>query len=316
MRRAVCLGVGAAMLALAPIAVSSQELLIEHVSAPAKAVQMIEQINARLEAGASPVRLSEASFFTLGVGTDSNRLLRLGSRWPQPQVTYVLDQSDYTHWVPAADAEAALVSAYASWSNIPNTTIYATRVPDDGSNFDILDAIVLDGAGNCVSILDTTSPNLVGISPAGGLFINPAADVVVGGWLPPAYFDNCLGSSAILGVTFTFSIADQNGDNYRDAVYAEQFYNEGYRWVTSGAAYLNFSLMDIESIAVHEDGHALGLDHFGGPNAHEPFRLQPNGKVYDPEAVMNPAYLGGSGKRSPLPTDEAALRALYARKGN
>lgn len=315
MQKAVFLG-ALVLGILAPLAVSAQELVIEHVPPPAKAVQMIDQINARLEAGGSQLRLSEASFYTVGRGTDSNRLRRIGARWPQDQVTYVLDQSDYTSWVPAANTDAALVSAYNSWNNVNNTTIFTTRVPDDGSNFDILDGMVLDGAGNCVSILDTSSPNLIGVSPGGGLFINPAADVVVGGWLPPAYFENCLGSPFILGITFTFSIPDQNGDNYPDAVYAEQFFNEGFQWVTTGAAYLNFSLMDIESVAVHEDGHALGLDHFGGPNDHQPFKLKPNGKVYSPEAVMNPAYLGGTDKRSPQPSDEAALRSLYARKGN
>ena len=64
---------------------------------------------------------------------------------------------------------------------------------------------------------------------------------------------------------------------------------------------------------VHEVGHTHGLGHFGGPNANQPFKLQPNGKVFDPEAVMNPFYLGGE-KRSLLPTDLAGLKALYANK--
>jgi hypothetical protein len=42
----------------------------------------------------------------------------------------------------------------------------------------------------------------------------------------------------------------------------------------------------------------------------EPFKLQPNLKVFDPEAVMNPYYLAGE-KRNLLPTDVAALGTLY-----
>ena len=47
----------------------------------------------------------------------------------------------------------------------------------------------------------------------------------------------------------------------------------------------------------------------------QPFALQPNGRVFDPEAIMNPAYLGGE-KRNPLPTDKAALRTLYGNNGH
>jgi hypothetical protein len=298
------------------MAAPAQELLIHHVPAPAGAVQLMQQVNSQLEAGGSDVRLSEASFFTVGLGTDSYRVLRIGTRWTTSQISYVLDGSDFTADVPAAQTESALVSSFDSWNNVSNTTIQSTRVADDGSNFDILDGLVLDPAGNCVSIYDFTSPNLVAVTPTGGLLIEPAADIVVGGWLPAAYFSRCMGSASILAITWTFSVPDQDGDNYRDTVYVEQFYNEGFRWVTNGAAYLNFDLMDIQSIAVHENGHAMGLDHFGGPNTNQPFRLQPNGKVYDPEAVMNPAYLGGTAKRQPLPTDEAALRTLFGRKGN
>jgi hypothetical protein len=55
----------------------------------------------------------------------------------------------------------------------------------------------------------------------------------------------------------------------------------------------------------------MGLGHFGGPNVNEPFKLQPNGKVFDPEAIMNPYYIGGD-KRDLFPTDIAGLRTMYA----
>jgi hypothetical protein len=60
-------------------------------------------------------------------------------------------------------------------------------------------------------------------------------------------------------------------------------------------------------------GCSIGKGHFGGPNPNQPFKLQPNGRVFDPEAVMNPLYIGGE-KRNLLPTDLAALKALFASK--
>lgn len=286
---------------------------------PPQALQMIERINAGLEASGSPLRLTEASFFTLGRGINSFRLLRIGSRWTTSNLTYVIDESDYTPDVPASETEAAMASSYDSWTAISNTTLSLSRVADDGGNHDILDGMVLNSAGQCVDIVDTTSPNLVAYNPAtGGFALNPEADIVMGGWLPSAYFSNCMGSASILGITFGFSSGqDSNGDNYPDHVYVEQFYNDGFTWTTTDSVYLGFDApMDIESVAVHENGHALGLDHFGGPNPNQPFKLQPNGKVFDPEAVMNAFYLGGDDKRTPLGTDQAALRTLFGNHGN
>ena len=141
----------------------------------------------------------------------------------------------------------------------------------------------------------------------------PYSDIVVGGWLGEDYFCDCLGSSGIIAVTWYFTDVDTNHDNFADLVYAEQYFNDVWGYVTSGSQYLDFDgPFDVQSIEVHELGHALGLGHFDGPNPNQPFTIKPNGQVFDPEAVMNPFSLGGE-KRDLLPTDLAALRSLYAR---
>lgn len=272
---------------------------------PPVALQMIEQANAQLEASGSSLRIVSADFFTVGHGIESYRRLRTGSRWAFQNVSYIIDGSDMSADLPAAQTYAAIQSGYQTWNNVANTSITAVQAADDGSNFDVLDGTYHPVTGACVSIFDLTSPNL----DLGSGQIFPAADIVVGGWLPANYFSSCLGSSSIIGVTWTFADGDANSDQYVDNLYVEQFYNEGFTWVTSGATFLG-PTMDVESIVVHENGHALGLDHMGGPNTNEPFKLQPNGKVFDPEAVMNPFYIGGE-KRSLFPTDKAALRTLY-----
>ena len=270
--------------------------------------EMVDIINNKFEEAGSTWRLTEAWFFTVGRGTDPYMRLRTGSRWPYNDVTYVLDESDYTSDVSFTDADAALVSAFDSWNNIANSNLTAIRVPDNGGNFDILDG-TYDGDGNFVFLYDLTSPNL---DWDAGL-IYPEADIVVGGWINPNYFSQGLGSSDIIGVTWTWSDVDRNGDNYNDRQYVEQFYNPAFFWVTSGSMYLDYgSGTDIETIAVHEIGHAHGLGHFGGPLENQPFKLKPNLRVFNPEAVMNPYYLNGE-KRNLLPTDVAAMRTMYAR---
>jgi hypothetical protein len=267
---------------------------------------MIDAANAQLKSAGSTMQIVGADFFTAGQGIDSYRRLRIGARWTH-NPSYVIDLSDVGIDLPAADYETAIVNGYNSWKNIANAKIAPYRIADSGANFDVLDGTFHPVTGACLSLFDLTSPNL---DLAHGE-INPEADIVVGGWLPKEYFSKCLGSNQIIGVTFTIADGDVNSDHYVDMLYVEQFYNEGFQWVSSGARFLDGSKMDVESIIVHENGHALGLDHFGGPNANEPFKLQPNGKVFDPEAVMNPFYIGGE-KRNPFPTDVAGIRTLYA----
>lgn len=277
--------------------------------------RLAANVNAVLARSGGDLRLTEVWMFTVGGGVDPYRRLRTGPRWPLPTVGYILDASDYTGDLPSSDVDAALEAAYGRWNAVPASGLAAVRGQDDGGNFDVLDGILRNADGDCVSTLDITSPNL----DLGQGLIFPESDVVVGGWLPGEYFVDCLGSADVLGVTYTFSGGDANGDGYPDRLYVEQYYNEAFDWVTSGSVFLDPSSgVDVESVATHEDGHAHGLGHFGGPNHagqanQQPLRLRPNGNVFTPEAVMNPFYLFGE-KRGLLSPDRAGLRSLYGRE--
>jgi hypothetical protein len=266
-----------------------------------RAAQLAERVNARLAAKGQKLRVVGATFFMVGKGVPDFRQLRTGTRWTDPtNLTYLIDESDLTNDVSHTAATNALVNALETWDAVPNISLNLTRVPDTHSNPDLLDNIVLDQAGNCV---DITDPNWQG----------QFASIVIGGWLSNDYFEKCLGSSDIIAVTWWFAGGDVNHDNFADMQYVEQYYNSAFTYTTTDAVYLDFDApFDIQSIELHESGHALGLGHFGGPNPNQPFTIKPNGRVFDPTAVMNPAYLGGE-KRNPYPTDRAALRSLYAR---
>jgi hypothetical protein len=269
-----------------------------------RAAQIAQGVNARLAAKGSRLRLTDAHFFTVGKGVPPFRSHNFDARWPKRDLTYYIDASDFTADAPAGPVDAALVAGYETWDAVRNITLSLTRVPDNQSNPDLLDAINLNPDGTCTlfdGIIDTD-------------WQGPYADIVLGGWLAEDYFSKCLGSGDIIAVTWTFSDpADLNHDKFNDIQYVEQYFNDAWGYVTTGSQYLDFDgPFDVQSIAVHEDGHALGLDHTGGPNANQPFKLHPNGRVFSPEAVMNPFDLGGE-KRDLFPLDLASIRQLYSR---
>lgn len=299
---AACQEPSAPSTANSPAASFASKQLATTVGPAERAALLADKVNATLAAKGISMRLGRATFFTVGQGVPEFRRLRIGSRWQTRALTYILDDAHYTTDVAPAAVDAALVAAQATWGTVPKPGISTTRVQKPAAgNIEFLDQIVLDGNGDCVDIED-----------AG--FDGPYADIVTYGWIDPAYFSKCLGSDQIIGVTWTFfDPSDANHDNFDDLVYVEQYFNPAFTYTTTDAVYLDFNApLDIQTILVHEDGHALGLDHTGGPNPNQPFKLHPNGRVFSPEAVMNPFYLGGE-KRSLFPLDIAALRTLYAR---
>lgn len=289
---------------------------------------MVERTNADLEARGARVRVSEVWLFTLGLGVDPYRQLRTGLRW-DPQdgtVDYMISSSPSRMAEDGLSVEAttaAMAAGYDSWGAIENAGLRPVQVADVGGNIDMFDGFFHPVTGACLSLFDLTSPRIE--VQGNSLILHPASDIVVGGFLDERYFDRCLENdadetSSIIAVTLlidNLDPVDDNGDGYADATYVEQFYNRGFNFVTTGARYLDFlffpeeePMVDLESVAVHENGHALGLGHFGAIASHG-LTLKPNLKVFSPHAVMNPGYLGGE-VRSLLPTDEAAFRTMYA----
>jgi len=140
--------------------------------------------------------------------------------------------------------------------------------------------------GGDVTVFD----GLVGDGTIGDPF---AGDIVVAGF--PQGLDAVFGPDTLaFSVTFIFVDGDGvptdlDADGRLDTAHSEVYFNPSFDWTLDAEA----AGTDIETTALHELGHSLGLGHFGAP----------------PESVMNPVY--GGVRRELLPIDHAALCVLY-----
>ena len=187
-------------------------------------------------------------------------------------ITTVLDTSDYTSDVSPLRVDNALKKAYGTWADLDET---------DNLSFDFQD----DSGGN-YDVFDTYPPVLD--QDADWNYAN----IVVGGWLPLSYFTNLDPDNGanILAVTWTGKLRGGNGPR-KPTWHSEIFFNDAWTWDDDGS-----SGIDIETVALHELGHALGFGH-GDPDD-------------SIDSVMDPIYAGQ--QRTLFQDDIDGISALYA----
>jgi hypothetical protein len=277
--------------------------------------QALADLNVRLARnGVSNMRIDRAELSVVKNGVETattlianNRTHQLNSQFvagdPRrgglADISYLVDQSDgrVASFVnggfvilPNSVTEPAIDRSIHQWGNTTQCPSPAlTKLADDGTDPDIVDNLVL-----------------------GGDLGTPRADITQAGWIPAAFFDALRpnGSQFILGVTFTFvfddgagNLTDIDHDGNADVAFREIYYNQSFPWTTNAA--LSANNIDIESVATHESGHALGLGHFG-----KIFLDNKGNLKFAPRAIMNAVYV--SPFRDLAGTDNASYCSVWA----
>ena len=260
----------------------------------------MQQINARLRSMGLGIAVEQIDFFTIGQGRPSNRIHAQEFRWvandPRrladgENITYLVDQSDgaTASGLTNAQTEAAIDRAMNTWdANRCFSRVDIVKRADTGADPDIFDSFF-------------------GFGALGNPFL---ADITNAGWLPRAFFEAVGGPGGgrgILAFSVSFIFVDDdgnptdiNGDNRLDTALNEVYYNNTFGQAGTDRAGnpwgINVPLpgIDVETVALHENGHSLGVGHFGPP----------------PAAVMNPVYAGI--RHAPLAVDSSGMCSVWA----
>ena len=201
-------------------------------------------------------------------------------------------------------------SIFSPFAQAPTGTAFIPGTPSINASFHTWTA---QECSRLEIVANALEPNIVpsALLAVGGFVNEPlVSDVNTLGFVPGFIFDQVLGpgsSTTVLGVTFPFVWLDEKGnptdidhDGLDDLAFAEIWYNGAFSWTNTGRG----KEIDIQTVSLHENGHALGLNHFGK------IVLTANGKLEaTPRAVMN-AYIIGT-LRELRPTDQDTYCGLW-----
>ena len=252
-------------------------------------LQLMHDLNDVLKPQWIDYRIEQIELLTIGQGRPAARIHQRDFRWvpgdsrrnaQDGALTYLVDPSWGTATsggVSQPDTEAAIDRAMELWA--------ASECLD-------FQVVKREFPGGDVTIFDYFLDR--------GEFGDPfAADIVHAGWLSE---DSGLLDSDVLGISVTFIFIDPatgeptdiDGDNRLDTALNEIYYNDRFRWALTGAGEADPNQpVDLETVVLHESGHAFGVGHFGAP----------------PQAVMNPTYTGP--RQELYPIDVAGLCSVW-----
>jgi hypothetical protein len=173
-------------------------------------------------------------------------------------ITYAIDQVDAEPLfggLTTTKTNGAIERATSTWDNAHCSDLGLTRNNDFGVDIGIV-AFLNELGGSPFVMADVQHSGFTDINFGGG----------------------------ILGVTFTFTFTgtdiDENGK--ADVAFREIYYDPSWNWADNGVANI-----DLETVAVHEIGHALSQGHFGQVAISNQGTLEAS-----PRAVMNALYSG------------------------
>jgi len=273
-------------------------------------IKSFDDINVMLKENGLNISIAYAETVTRANGAETaegqtifanDRTKRLTAQWVPGDTRRNADGNNltYTVWDPFAIANFGLPNEFNGTPAI-DASFYTWNTFKKGAKLNIVKR-------------PNTVSNPSAILSLGGVPGNPfLADISQVGILPAFLFDAVLGagaSSNVLGVAFTFVFIDDDGnptdinnDGFSDISIKEVWYNDGFNWTDSGNPALG---VDLETVALHENGHALGFGHFGKISV-----TNRNNKLHvSPRAVMNAVILGT--QRTPLGTDKASFNSIY-----
>jgi hypothetical protein len=306
---------------------------------------LLARINARLAAAGSKVRVGKAELLYEAKASDASSPTEIFANDRTHTLPYQWVSGD-----PRRDGRTGVTYAVD-----PELQTFLTGLPFpvpvvevDGGGFRLSSQAELDGYieeamqawrdRRCadapierVAVPAGTDPDLLDDLLLGRPTPSPSyaqpADIVQAGWQPAEFFDAFApgGSDVILGITFAFVFADDqgtpdpsddvftdiDGDGKLDRALAEIYYNPTFIWTNRGAP----STVDFYSILTHESGHSLGLAHFGKvfvtkKDAADGITIAD--VKYAPKALMNALYV--TGRNEIAGTDNGSFCQIWASK--
>lgn len=255
---------------------------------------VMEEFNRTLRAEWMDLRIEQIELLTTRQERAGGRIHRQPFRWVPGDPRRAAEGSSLTYRVDVSEGfgssdlapmttETAIDRAMATWSS--DVCFQKLKLVRRHGDTPEMDADIFD--------------SLYGYGDFGDY---RAADVVHAGWLSPDFFDRVTGpgggeSVVAISVTFIFvglngEPSDIDGDGYIDAAHSEVYYNQGFSWANGATD----GRIDVETVALHEAGHALGLGHIDRSGA-----------------VMSPVYTGPKTKLRPA--DHGALCSVWASWG-